>query len=410
MKQEWQAPVGKASFSHGPQSFFKMIKIYRLSVLGSPCIIAHSYKTTIMKLFSPLLLSKVTFISLILMIFVSYKKIDSVPSPSAPAVITTLLTDITTCSATTGGTIQTNGNATITQSGIVWSKTNATPTLTDNVMAGNIANGSFITNLTGLDFNTVYYIRAFATNNVGTGYGDMVKLNTVNDTSKVRFTYNGKEVVYGIIISFVTGKKWLDRNLGAAQMATAYDDYKAYGDLFQWGRPADGHQLINWTSSTTGTSVNGTTTELATSDIPGHNNFIIPPDAKPFDWQSDNNRNRWATTPQGPCPYGWHVPSMAEWLAEVSNTMGGTANSGGMTNRKTAYSQLKLTVGGNRSLDGPGVVIFATAGRVGHYWTSSVRLNPDGYTDVKDIEMGGDYVQTWDNAKAQSKCIRCLIN
>ena len=161
------------------------------------------------------------------------------------------------------------------------------PALTDSVIAGTTCSGSFTTNLTRLDFNTVYYIRAFATNSVGTGYGDVVKLNTTNDTSKVRFTYNGKEVIYGIIISPVTGKKWLDRNLGALQAATAYNDYKAYGDLFQWGRPADGHQLITWSSSTAGTAVNGTTTTLANSDNPGHSNFTKGDPFGTSDWRSE---------------------------------------------------------------------------------------------------------------------------
>lgn len=360
-------------------------------------------------LFSPLLI-RLTFIGLPLMIAVSCKKSDSAPPPTAPAVTTTALTNITTSSATTGGTILTNGNAAITQSGIVWSKTNATPTLTDSVIAGTTASGSFTTNLTGLDFNRTYYIRAFATNSVGTAYGDVVTLNTTNDTTKVRFTYNGKEVVYGVIISSASGKKWLDRNLGATRVATAFDDYQAYGDLFQWGRPADGHQLINWTAANAGTSVNGTTTVLATSDIPGHSNFIIPPYADPLDWRSDNNRNRWATTTQGPCPAGWHVPTIAEWLAEVPKTSGGTANSGGITDSKTGYSQLKLTVAGYRRVDGSGAVVFKQVGNSGWYLSASDIVIYSNFTYVKDLEIGPDYVQHSEVPKSASLCVRCLIN
>jgi uncharacterized protein (TIGR02145 family) len=359
-------------------------------------------------LFSPLLF-RLAFIGLPLMIAVSCKKDDPAP-PTTPAVTTTPLTNITTSSATAGGTILTNGNAVITQSGIVWSRTNATPTLTDSVLAGTTASGSFTINLTGLDFNRTYYIRAFATNSVGTAYGDVVTLNTVNDTSKVRFMYNGKEVIYGIIISSVTGKKWLDRNLGASQVATSFDDYKAYGDLFQWGRPADGHQLMNWTSTTTGTAVNGTTEVVATSDIPGHNNFIICPWAFPLDWRSDNNSSRWATNPQGPCPAGWHVPTINEWLAEVSKTTGGTANSGGMTDYKTGFSQLKLTVAGLRQLDGPKVVVFKRIGNGGWYWSSTDQINFDGYTDAQDIDLGVDYIQQFSQYKAKAMCVRCLMN
>jgi hypothetical protein len=53
------------------------------------------------------------------------------------------------------------------------------------------------------------------------------------------------------------GKVWLNNNLGAdysnvssssfspGTQATVYNDYHAYGSLFQWGRPADGHELIS---------------------------------------------------------------------------------------------------------------------------------------------------------------------
>jgi len=366
-------------------------------------------------LFSPLLM-RLTCIGLPLMIAISCKKSDSSPPPTAPAVTTAALTSITTSSATTGGTILTNGNAAITKSGIVWSKTNATPTLTDSIITSTAISGSFTINLTSLDFNTVYYIRAFATNSVGTGYGDVVTLNTTNDTTKVRFTYNGNVVVYGVIISSVTGKKWLDRNLGAQQAATAYNDWKAYGDLFQWGRPADGHQLITWTEANAtyvdgqgGTPVNGTTTVLATSDTPGHSNFIVFPDTSTTgDWRSNNNSNRWVTIPQGPCPAGWHVPTLAEWMAEVSTTSGGTANSGGMTDYASAYNQLKLTIAGYRSFDGPPYVpVFKQVGLSGHYWTRSEEFW-GSVSGATDFFPGPGYIQTNGDPKGYALSVRCL--
>ena len=82
---------------------------------------------------------------------VSYQKSDSALPPMTPAVTTTTLTNITASSAITGGIILTNSNAAITKSGIVWSKTNTTATLTDSVIAGTTSSGSFTVNLTGLD-------------------------------------------------------------------------------------------------------------------------------------------------------------------------------------------------------------------------------------------------------------------
>jgi uncharacterized protein (TIGR02145 family) len=354
------------------------------------------------------------FIALIFVFSFGCKKSDSSPPPTYPTVTTTALTNINSNGATAGGTIVSNGNAAITQSGIVWSKTNTTPSLTDSMVAGTTSSGSFTTNLTNLNFNTVYYIRAFATNSVGTGYGNVVTLNTANDTSKVQFTYNGKVVTYGIIISQTTGKKWLDRNLGATQVATAVDDYKAYGDLFQWGRPADRHQLINWTSSTAGTPVNGVTMVLATSDFPGQSNFIGSDTSA--DWRNDQNRNRWNTVPQGSCPEGWHVPNHSEWAAEIIKTPGGvgTATNGGMSSQATAYSQLKLTIGGYRLgyTDGSDAAgTLRRAGTTGYYWSSDDYIDPGApYPLGYEMFIGPSSADLLPGAKTWGFSIRCIKN
>ena len=99
-------------------------------------------------------------------------------------------------------------------------------------------------------------------------------------TSTVSFDYNGSSVTYGTVIS--AGRCWLDRNLGASRVAESSDDSQAYGDLFQWGRLDDGHQV----------RTSGTTTDLSTSDVPGHGNFIISQDY-PYDWRSPQNNNLW---------------------------------------------------------------------------------------------------------------------
>jgi hypothetical protein len=78
----------------------------------------------------------------------------------------------------------------------------------------------------------------------------------------VTFTYKGNVVTYGTVES--QGECWMDRNLGASRVATAYNDSVAYGDLFQWGRGDDGHQNRD----------SGVTSTLSTTDNPGHSNFI----------------------------------------------------------------------------------------------------------------------------------------
>ena len=277
------------------------------------------------------------------------------------------------------------------------------------VEAGHTSIGPFTVVLSGLDFNTTYYIRAFATNSVGTGYGNVLTLNTVNDTNLVRFIYNGQEVVYGIIISSTTGRKWLDRNLGAKRVATAYNDYEAYGDLFQWGRLADGHQTVNWESSTLGNEVNGMTNTLANSDVPGHSDFINASSSAASDWRDDNNTNRWNVTPQGPCPSGWHVPSFNEWAAETSNTQfGGTATSGGMTNRNDAFNLLKLPSVGYREGYGVDAGKFKRIGERGYYWCSTTEPNGPANWNSGVLNFGSTYAQMVSNPMSQGFCVRCI--
>jgi uncharacterized protein (TIGR02145 family) len=344
-----------------------------------------------------------TTLAVIAIIF-SCKKKDSGPPPTAPTVKTAALSNTTSSSVTAGGSIVSDNGATVTKSGIAMSLTNATPTTSDSLLVATATTGTFTVNINGIDFGKTYYFRAFATNSIGTGYGDVVTLTTSNDS--VRFAYNGQSVTYGIIISPTTGKKWLDRNIGAKRQATAFKDYQAYGDLFQWGRPADGHQLINWTSSTAGTAVNGTTTTQATTDNPGHSNFIIGNG----DWRSDNNGNRWAITPQGPCPAGWHVPTKIEWLAETAASQGGTATSGGIEDDITGYSKLKLTGAGFRAGTGsssPAAGQFWGTGNYGSYWSSSDYFNGT-YHNAVEFEVGGGYAGPSNFNKSDGYGVRCI--
>src|SRR5688572_8260071 len=87
----------------------------------------------------------------------------------------------------------------------------------------------------------------------------------------------------------VTGRKWLDRNLGAPNTPSVYDDWTNKGYLFQWGRAADGHQLVIRAATTGGTTaVNGTTTIRSGNDNPGHALFVVTT-ADPFDWRNPSN-------------------------------------------------------------------------------------------------------------------------
>ena len=97
------------------------------------------------------------------------------------AVIPTVTTDdisgITLVSATSGGNVTSDGDADVTARGVCWSTTQ-NPDLNSSKTSDGTGSGSFTSEITGLTPDTKYYVRAYATNSAGTGYGDEVEFTT----------------------------------------------------------------------------------------------------------------------------------------------------------------------------------------------------------------------------------------
>ena len=98
-----------------------------------------------------------------------------------PTVITDSVTNITSTTAKCGGNVTNNGGHNVTARGICWN-TMGSPDLTDQYTINGYGNGTFISNMTDLDVGVTYYVRAYATNNQGTSYGDEMVFTT-NDGS-----------------------------------------------------------------------------------------------------------------------------------------------------------------------------------------------------------------------------------
>lgn len=122
------------------------------------------------------------YIMPVLVLIASCRKDDDAvptPVPKLPqGVSTTAISQITGNSAVSGGSITTDGGAAITARGVVWSTT-ATPTITLTTKTNDgTGAGQFSSTLDGLVPGTLYYVRAYATNSVGTTYGDEKTLTT----------------------------------------------------------------------------------------------------------------------------------------------------------------------------------------------------------------------------------------
>jgi len=98
--------------------------------------------------------------------------------PVLPTVTTTDITAIKGTSATGGGNVTNTGGATVTARGICFS-TKTGPTIADSKTTDGTGSGAFVSALTGLKGLTKYYVRAYATNSVGTAYGPEVSFTTL---------------------------------------------------------------------------------------------------------------------------------------------------------------------------------------------------------------------------------------
>ena len=89
----------------------------------------------------------------------------------APVLTTTDLSAITSTTATSGGAITNDGGSPVTSRGVCWSTTSA-PTIVGSKTSDGTGSGSFTSAITGLTPGAIYYVRAYATNSIGTAYGN----------------------------------------------------------------------------------------------------------------------------------------------------------------------------------------------------------------------------------------------
>ncbi len=259
--------------------------------------------------------------------------------------------------------------------------------LTATLDSGNfeIGNGILVYLISGIPSDTGI---AMFTINIG-GQACNLEIAVVNEaficgTTTVSFIYNNAEVTYGTVMS--SGRCWLDRNLGASQVATSSIDALAYGDLFQWGRLDDGHQSRE--------PLSGTTTSLSSSDNPGHNYFILS-SSNPYDWRIPQNNSLWQGINgiNNPCPDGFRIPSEAEInderLSWNSNNSDGAFN-----------SPLKLTAAGTR---GRSSGMLANVGTFGYYWTNTVVS-----TNSQRLYFGSSQASMASSNRASGMTVRCI--
>jgi uncharacterized protein (TIGR02145 family) len=210
---------------------------------------------------------------------------------SMPTVTTNSISNIYSTTASGGGYVTSTGGATVTARGVCWS-TSQNPTVSNSHTTDGTGTGSFTSNITGLTAGTTYYVRAYATNSVGTSYGAQRSFTTtdVADGNPCPGAATVTDIDGNTYNTVLLGNQcWMKENLRTMRYA-------------------------NGTSIPLGTS---TSTITSYRYNPNNNANNVPTYGYLYNWPAVmHGASSSSSNPsgvQGICPNGWHVPSDAEW-------------------------------------------------------------------------------------------------
>jgi uncharacterized protein (TIGR02145 family) len=320
-------------------------------------------------------ISEIIVLLLLILAIYSCKK----DNPGLPAISTATVTDIGFTTATSGGNITYDGGAPVVSRGVCWN-TSGDPTIENENTIDGSGSGSFSSKITQLTPNTLYYLRAYATNSAGTAYGNQISFITSGTIS------DGDGNVYNTII--IGTQTWMKENLKTTQYSdgTAIPLFTGRLDWYYLLSPGYCYydNIVNNLASY-GALYNWYTLNAA----------------------SNGNRNV--------CPAGWHVPTDAEWATLISYLGGDSAAAGklietgeshwlspntGATN-ETAFTALP---GGGRDYDGT----YYDIDRYGHWWSSTEFVEGGAWSWF----IGNDTSRVYEQRRFEQDgfSVRCIKN
>ena len=198
-----------------------------------------------------------------------------------PKVTTDAITNISILSATSGGTVISEGSASVTSAGICYSQY-PQPTISNTKTIDGSGLGHFTSNLSGLNDTTLYYVRAYATSSAGTSYGQQITFTTRSFACPGNATLT--DIDNNVYNTVQIGTQcWMRENLKT-------EHYKDGNDITLGSSTATNYGYRYYPS---GVSSNVSTYGYL------------------YNWAA-------VTSGSGLCPSGWHIPTQTEWSTLVN--------------------------------------------------------------------------------------------
>lgn len=283
------------------------------------------------------------------------------------------------------GEVLNDGGLEVTLRGICWS-TSPEPTVDDNVLESGSGLGAFMVEITDLQMETTYFVRAFAENGMGVGYGEVLEVATpgvIDDFLNASLDYGEVSDIdgntYATII--VGDQEWMAENLRTTTYSNG-DEIPIVTDDDTWEWLDDGACV--W-------YMNDCNSEI--------------PYGRLYNWHAvEDDRNI--------CPAGWHVPGNDEW-DELTDLFGGMAAGGALKSAGTLYwfdpnmggsneSGMSLLPGGFREDDG----FFNALGVMACYWTSTDYGPNDAF--YRELSYGHSNIFTTFENRRSGFSVRCV--
>ncbi|MBR5592963.1 MAG: hypothetical protein IKW46_02700 [Bacteroidaceae bacterium] len=165
------------------------------------------------------------------------------PTAVEPTVVTKSVKEITESTAEVVGQVASDGGAEVTERGVCWNS-DGTPTILDyRVKDAEVGLGTFTSKLSDLEANTTYYVRAYATNEVGTSYGEEMSFTT-GETANQEDPETQKHEWVDLGLSV----KWATCNVGASSP-------EEYGNYYAWGETSIKAEYVENNNLTYGLSI-----------------------------------------------------------------------------------------------------------------------------------------------------------